>query len=1088
MASSSLATIMFTDLVDSTGQRARIGDDAADLVVAAHDRIVTEAAERHGGRVVKTLGDGALAIFPSALDAVGAGVDICDEADDRTSPGPSGQDLSIRVGIHAGEVATGEDGDVSGFPVAVAARVCGVAEAGQVVLTPVVRSLLGSRGDVTLVSLGPHALKGVAETMELWTVAEGHATGAPMPSAPIPYPSFLTRAVPASLVGRDEERDRLDTAFSQASDGRSVFVAIVGEPGIGKTALTSTWARSAADRGATIIGGRCTPEGALPYQPFIEVARSILGAQPGRLTDLGPAAGNMAILVPSVPTPPHLPAPAQADPDTMRYLMADAFVTLMTPRADEPTTVVVIDDLQWADEGSIGVLAHLARLEERHRIVIVGTYRDTDLVRSHPLPRLLADLRRERRIDRIVLDTLGTHEVAEMVSARVGHAIAADVITSIAAETKGNPFFVAEMVAHLLDEGAIDASGQWTSDVPIEDYGIPEGVRDVIGRRIERLGDDASSFFEVAAIVGPTFRIGLVGRVAGLDENTVETVVDQSVAAGLLTEGDTVEEAAFAHALVRQTVDEELSPRRRVRLHRAVATALEEADAPATETLPHWLTANEPVRALPAAIRAASEVRTASGQVEAMQHLELAMDLWEDVDDPETVAGIEHAELVMEVSVVWADFAMEQSRAMDLIDREIAMEPTDPTMLARLYARKSEHFWQIGDIAAADEYLDLALDTIPSDEPSGELAVLQSYTAGRLMTAGQYQDAIVEARKALSMIETMEADAPMAAKMRAAVVMGTSMLATGNIEEGDHWFEQLAEMAAATGNVRSRNTRSMNQGEGYRINGRYEDAIALYEEGIRASREVGADRWVSGLTANVAEVLFITGRWDEATDRLEALPVSPDLDFPELSVIGNQLLLAAERGDDEAFEALMERLGNYDVANQEQQVNAAIYEAMISHLRWTRRFAEAYETAVDAMASWGNLTHLTEAAAATAIAVGAVADAAEEGTAPDDWLDAARMWNDRLAASETPEPQVGVWKAIGQAELARAERSEDPGLWRDALARAADRPYVEALIQWRLARSLEPSDSANTEVDSLLDAARNTATRLGAAPLVTALG
>ncbi len=1088
MSSTSLATIMFTDLVDSTGQRARIGDDAADLVAAEHDRIVTEAAERHRGRVVKTLGDGALAIFPSALDAVEAGIAIAEEAKNRTTSDPSVGDLSIRVGIHAGEVSTAE-GDVSGLPVAIAARVCGVANGGQVVVTSVVRSLLGSRGDVTLVSTGAHRLKGVAEPMELWTVAvddaaEEHGAAA----EPISYPPFLTRGMPVALVGRDEDLARLDDAHARASAGRATFVAVAGEPGIGKTALTSTWARSAADSGATVLGGRCTPDGALPYEPFIEIARSVLDARPRRLADLGPAAGNVAMLVPSVPAPPGLPAPAQADPDTMRYLMADAFVSLITPDPDEAATVVVVDDLQWADDGSIDVLVHLARLEGQHRVLVVGTYRDTDLTRNHPLPRLLADLRRERRIDRIVLDALEADEVAEMVSARVGHAIATDVINSIASETKGNPFFVVEVVAHLLDEGAIDDTGRWTSEIPIEDYGIPEGIRDVIGRRIDRLGADALPFFEAAAAVGPSFRIDLVARVSGVDETTAEDIVDEAVGAGILTEGDMVEEATFAHALVRQTVYEELSPRRRMRLHRSIATALEDAGAPATESLPHWLAANDPESALPAAIRAASEVRTASGQVEAMRHLELALELWDDVDDPETVAGTSHAELVMEASVVWADFASEQTKAMELINAEIDAAPKDPSMLARLYTRKSEHLWQAGDIAGAKDFLRRALEAIPGDEPSGELALLQSYTAGRLMTSGHFRESIEEARRALAMIEALDGQAPIAAEMRAVTVLGSSEMSIGHIDEGERWFQRLAELAEATGNVRSRNTRYMNQGEGYRINGRYDDALALFDEGIAWSHEIGADRWVRALTANAAEVLFITARWDEAAARLDALPESTILDFPEVNVIGRRLLLAANRGEDDLFDVLMNRIGVHDIANQEQQVNAMIYEGIISHLRWKGRFEEAFAIASEAMAGWRDIVHLTEAAAPTANAVGVVADAIEAGMAGADWLASARAWNDHLQRSETPEPQVGVWKAIAAAELARGEGVDDPNLWRAALPRAADRPYVEAIIQWRLARSLQRTNPDDPEAGTLVEAARGTAARLGAVPLLTALG
>ena len=194
--------------------------------------------------------------------------------------------------------------------------------------------------------------------------------------------------------------------------------------------------------------------------------------------------------------------------------MAEAFAALVEPKADEPPPVVVLDDLHWADEHSIAVLAHLARRDETSALVI-GTYRDTDLVRSHPLPKLLVDLRREHRVVRIPLQRLSDGEVEEMIRGHFGSEAAPEIVESIAEETQGNPFFVEEITSHLEDEGAFDADGRWISDTPIGDYGIPEGVREVIGRRVEHLGDDVVSTLEVASVIGPDFSIDVAGAIAG---------------------------------------------------------------------------------------------------------------------------------------------------------------------------------------------------------------------------------------------------------------------------------------------------------------------------------------------------------------------------------------------------------------------------------------------------------------------------------------------------------------------------------------------------------------------------------------------
>jgi len=701
MSGSSLATVMFTDLVGSTHQRGVVGDDVADAVVGEHDRIVSEAAEACDGRVVKTLGDGALLVFSSAIEAVTAGGNIQDDVAEYDETVDDDRALSVRIGIHAGEVVT-VDGDLSGLPVAIASRVCGVASGGQIVVTSVVRSLIGRRGDVPLRSIGSHDLKGVPEPEEIWLVTDDAAQPTNT-KAPIPYPAFLERGVPPVLVGRDDDLRRLDDVYAGSATGGARLVAVIGEPGIGKTALTSTWTKAASDAGASVVGGRCTPDGALPYQPFIEIARAMLAAEPGRLSHLGSAAGNIARLVPDVELPANLPPPVQGDSDTVQYLMAEAFIALLRSSDGEKPVIAVIDDIHWADESSISVLAHISRYEGDLPLLMVATYRDTDLVRNHPLPRLLADLRRSRTIERITLDPLTTDEVAQMLSARIGETVSGDVAESISVETGGNPFFVTEVTAHLRDEGAIDEHGQWVSNIPIEDYGIPEGVRDVVGRRLERLGKDAMTLLQVAAVIGPSFDIDVAGAMAGLDEETLEDVLDVAMEASVLDEGDTLNEATFSHALVRQTLYDDLSIRRRARLHRAVAQALEESGASAAEVLPHWLTAGVSDKALVAAVEAAHHALMASSEREAMQHLELALESWDDVDHPEKLTAMTRARLVYQLATLKSDYLMEHEKIVALLDTQIERGVDDPGTLALLYSTKARHLWLAGDIEAAIE-------------------------------------------------------------------------------------------------------------------------------------------------------------------------------------------------------------------------------------------------------------------------------------------------------------------------------------------------------------------------------------------------
>ncbi|MDX2342592.1 MAG: AAA family ATPase, partial [Acidimicrobiia bacterium] len=668
MARSGLATVMFTDLVGSTRLRVDLGDDIADQIGVEHDRIIDDALSSTGGRLVKSLGDGALAVFDSSVDAVVAGQRIQEGVFLHNRQADAARQISVRIGINAGEIVA-DSGDVTGLPVAVASRVCDSAEGGQILVSDTVRLLIGRRAHFPLVSAGTHTLKGVDGPIELWSVEDAIHETDPGSRGAVPFPAFLERAIPGHLVGREEQLSQLDAAYAAAATSVQ-FAAVIGEPGIGKTSLTSLWCRLAADGGAVVVAGRCTPDVALPYQPFVEVARAVLGANPPKLFELGPAAGNIARLVPGIEVPKGLPVPIQTDPDTIQYLMAEAFAALVKPGADEPPSVVMLDDLHWADEHSIAVLAHLARRDETSAL-IVGTYRDTDLVRSHPLPKLLVDLRREHRVVRIPLQRLSDDEVEQMISGHFGSGAAPEVIESIAEETQGNPFFVEEITSHLEDEGAVDADGRWISDTPIGDYGIPEGVRDVIGRRVEHLGEDVVATLEVASVIGPNFSIDVAGAIAGLDERAVDAVVDAAMNARVIHEGDGADEFVFAHALLLQTLYDDLPTRRRTRLHRAVGEALERREVPPATQVKHWLNADRPDKALVSALAAATAAELALAVSDTTAHLELALDLWGDVENPETVAGVSHADVVIRLGRVYFDLGGRNEEAMALIAAEL---------------------------------------------------------------------------------------------------------------------------------------------------------------------------------------------------------------------------------------------------------------------------------------------------------------------------------------------------------------------------------------------------------------------------------
>ena len=349
--------------------------------------------------------------------------------------------------------------------------------------------------------------------------------------------------------------------------------------------------------------GACSEELAVPYEPWIEICSQIIRHAPLELLsahierhggELGRLARNLAGRVAS------LPERQSSDPETERYLLFSAVVGLLEQVAQRVPVCVVLDDLHWADGQSVALLKHLVRTLDREALQLIATYRDSDLGKDHPLSAVLADLRMVEGVQRIALRGLGVDEVAQLMTVVAGHELdqdGLDLAGQIAAETEGNPFFVGEILRGLSESGALsldEASGRWRVDHSAG-LGLPESVREVIERRVERLGEEAQEVLRFAAVIGRAFDLELLSHVVEVEEGRLLDHLEAAIAASLLSEStERVGEFRFAHALINQTLYEGLGATRRARMHQRVAQALEElhgADPPVqrlSELALHW--------------------------------------------------------------------------------------------------------------------------------------------------------------------------------------------------------------------------------------------------------------------------------------------------------------------------------------------------------------------------------------------------------------------------------------------------------------------------------------------------------------------
>ena len=573
---------LFTDLVGSTEFHSSVTPEISDEVRRNHFSVLRRAVAETGGVEVKNLGDGLMVVFTTASAALSCAVAMQQgvELDNRTQE----HLLGLRIGVSGGEVTT-EDGDYFGEPIVEAARLCATAEGGQILAVDLVRAMAGRRNPHRCRGRGPVVLKGLPEPIEtvevLWTPLAGPA------AHEVPLPARLARRPMVGVFGREAELGAMVDATKRVAGGEGREVLLVsGEAGQGKTTLVAEAARTAFDHGACVLFGHCEEYLATPYQLFAEALNHYVTHAPEDrlLAHVAAHGSELARLVPALAARiPDLPPSRAVDSDTERFLRFGAVVGLLSQVSERQLVVLVLDDLQWADTASLELLRHLASAERPMAVLVLATYRDTELSKTHPLLDTLAALHRQVNVARIELPGLDDVGVASYMEAAAGQSLDDDGMAlahAVYRETDGNPLFVGEVLRHLSETGAIyrdDATGRWMGMDDLEKAGLPDSVREVIGARVGRLGATAGRVLALAAVIGRDFDTDLLARAAGISEDDLLDTLDQAATADLVRETTTAPGLYhFAHALIQHTLWEDLGPTRRARAHRQIAEALED--------------------------------------------------------------------------------------------------------------------------------------------------------------------------------------------------------------------------------------------------------------------------------------------------------------------------------------------------------------------------------------------------------------------------------------------------------------------------------------------------------------------------------
>ena len=413
--------------------------------------------------------------------------------------------------------------------------------------------------------------------------------------APDDEPRSLDSLAGGAFVGRQREMGELKAALEDALSGHGRLVTLVGEPGIGKTRTAEELATYAGLRQAQVMWGRCYEgQGVPPYWPWVQAIRTYVRERDSDQlrSELGAGAADIAEIVSDVKEqlPDLEPAPAPS-PEAARFRLFDSITSFLKSASRTKPMVLVLDDLHWADESSLLLLQFLARELGGSRLLVVGTYRDVDLSRQHPLAETLAELTRERLSERVLLRGLSRDDVERFIEVTAGVAPPEGLVTAVHKQTEGNPFFVTEVVRLLVQEGELTSETVEEGESLRQDsesalsspkgqawtVRIPAGVREVIGRRLNRLSERCNQTLTTAAVIGRGFELRqLQPLMEDMSEDRLLEVLEEALSARVIEElPQTVGSYQFTHALMQETLSDELSLTRRVRLHARIAQTLE---------------------------------------------------------------------------------------------------------------------------------------------------------------------------------------------------------------------------------------------------------------------------------------------------------------------------------------------------------------------------------------------------------------------------------------------------------------------------------------------------------------------------------
>jgi len=867
------------------------------------------------------------------------------------------------------------------------------------------------------------------------------------------------------LIGRAAETAALGAALSDARCGHGRVVLVEGDAGIGKTRLLEEFAAQAKEV-RVLAGGGIPLASGTPYAPVLGILQSLARLHP-------PAAAGLMLQ----------DAPGQADPFGRTRLLAATADAVHAVAAQTPL-MLVVEDLHWADASTRELVSFLARVIRTSPVLLVVTVRAEELDPARPASVLIGELARMPHAERLVLMPLDRAGVAALVEAITGVPASAVVTGRLMQRAAGNPFFTEELLA----------AGP---DAPM----VPASVGDVLTARVAQLPAAGQRVLGAASVLGRAVPHQLLAAVA--EGSDLGDGLAAAVSHRLLEPRD--DGYQFRHPLIQETVYGRLLPPDRQVLHGRAAAALAALSSPAepaaragqaVQVAFHWRRAGQTGKALAAAVRAGDLAQDAHAPAEALAQYTLAIGWWQNLTDPQSVAGVDEISL-LERAAEAASAAGDNARAQELAQRVLARtDPAgEPVQAALRLERLGRFSWLAGDLTTSRQAYQDALRAIPH-QPSAARARVLAATAQSLMLQSQYGSSRGYAEQGLAVAQAVGAQAEEA---HARNTLGTTLASLGCHAEGIEMLRSGLRIARQISDGTEAARCHLNLAESLTEARWAQEALQAGEEGLAEATALGLGRvHAAAILGTVLEALYLLGRWDEIQERAsEALDAEPEpwsmvpIRLPRCRVALARGDLTAAAAELAAMTAVSGATGDTHYGAHLAALEAAIAAASGDLQRARARVGDALQIA----ANTDDLAlHLRIAALAVRIEADTLDAARLAGQRADPAALRARAGhvlattadaNARIAhAGGCHSPVFALFSTLAHAELSRIPGPADPRLWNQVAASELAGPHLAGYARLQQAASLL-THRRRREATTALQEAEAAARRLAAAPMHT---